>query len=870
MAVPLLRRLRSRLARFALTRRLRRTAGYLRVGGERLPAPASPTRLARLNNWVDDRLVMLAAGVPSRKVRTASTGNVGTPIYGGMIDWDHNDTLTMGAWRGDGMLIGEGRRMYLESADCFRIILEHAGPLLTAAWQVKPPKGYEDDPEALQIAGFIEDSLLGDGWYGRLFDAVLMARDGVRIAEFWHEWQPETIAYAFERPTDPDTGIESRKWRRTDTGRRGMYVPKMASRLPHTVAQWLQAEDGSLAGIVQDYPVGEGETRRGLRSTTILASDLVVWTFLQEGANFEGTSLLRPSWALQRQQRELLNLQAIGWRRWAIPTPVAKETIADVLTPQDWEDLRLSAEQWAVDANAFLTLIYGAGWDIIQGTIENAGAMDDALDRLSRTMHRAAGTEHVFSGEGYGARSLAETKLSHYLSNLELLSQAIADPLRSTMFRATLEANGWPVEKTPYLVCGSIVDEGMEAFGKGLAQLAAAGCYTPQLEDEEHVRERFGLPDLSQDTLAKLLAKNSEPDDEGEGEDEDEEADEPTEPPPIEGLATHPPGCGCGAHALAIRPEVPITHEQAMQHSAAFGALALAAQRHHQPYASRVNRRAEMESIAQGLDRLVRGVVEDFARRLEGKTVQEASKVAPTGKPALVAYLRRRYQDVLQAGRDEAAGEIRRQRADPEWPGVFAAAMEWAGVRSPQAFATVKDKAKDKRRRAENEYDRLDVDDYVAGAAATTADALLGEIDRRAQAAVQSSARSGGVTGQDLQDLLDEMIPLSKLEGLVQPDVLGVQATGRRIEQISEGVEWGWYTTTPELSSQVCEVCLDTEGRPDNGFEIGGPLEVTFPTPNPNCIGTVKGATGDRCWCQVIGLAEPPEGWTPALEGGEG
>jgi len=309
-----------------------------------------------------------------------------------------------------------------------------------------------------------------------------------------------------------------------------------------------------------------------------------------------------------------------------------------------------------------------------------------------------------------------------------------------------------------------------------------------------------------------------------------------------------------------VRQDRVVTHAEEMQHSAAFGPLAALAQKHHFAFASRINRKAQRDSIAAGLRRILLSIADDHAAKVAGKTTQEASKIPITGKARIVAYLRKQYGDVLTAGEDDAAAVIRRQKSDPDYPAEFGDAMAFLEDRDPVAFATVKDKAKGDPNRPTNDFDDLDVDAYIDGAARTTADGVLTDIDQRAMDAIQSAERIGGITETDLQGLMREMLTPRKVEADIQPDVLGVHSTGVRIKQVSEGVEWGWYTTTPELSSQVCEVCLDTEGRPDNGFKIGGPLESTFPTPNPECLGTTLGGTGDRCWCQVIGLSAPPPG----------
>jgi len=131
------RRIKSRLIKWALIRRGTRLSRLkaahdqieANAGRPRPVAPPPPRRWARLNNWLDDRAVALAVG-SKRSQRSSGEGHVGTQIQGGVIDWDHNASLSWGRWRGDAYEVGEGRRMYTESPEAYRIILEHAGPLL--------------------------------------------------------------------------------------------------------------------------------------------------------------------------------------------------------------------------------------------------------------------------------------------------------------------------------------------------------------------------------------------------------------------------------------------------------------------------------------------------------------------------------------------------------------------------------------------------------------------------------------------------------------------------------------------------------------------------------------------------------------------
>jgi len=887
------------------------------------------------------RLALAASGRSSN-----GKGWDGVPRSGGKLDWEHNPDLKDAAWTGDSQTVGVGLKMCREDPEAKRIVKEYVSPLLSAPWDMEPSD--PDDPIALKVAGYCEDVLLGPGWQDRLRDHILMIRDGFRLSEYWFEWRPDMVVREYEKPTDEETGIEARQWRRTITGTAGAFVPVIEPRLPNSVEEWIWDADGNLKEVLQTTV--DNDSGR-MNQPHIPVEDLLIFTNEREGGNVAGEALLRPCYGYYQLRRDLVIDFGIGSQRWGVGTPVVKETVPNTLTTADWNRLETVAREYGIDANQYLLSIYGSEFSILEAEMKTGDVLVKFFDLAGREMHRAAGTEHVYSGEGYGAKSHIETKTATFLQNAQHIGLQIAEVYTASLLPKLLTANGWDLKYLPRMVCGELSEPDAKATAEAYGIGVAGKLITPQLEDEERYRADHGWPALSPDALQKRLSSGAVV---GLGGDEPaqntalngaqvasakgivadvvagvlseemalamlmnffglsedvaqsmlagvdklkapktdtpppptDESDDDDDPPAPDGLSMHRTDCACGQHALA-RPFQAIPHEVAIQHAEALGPFAALAEKHFGADASRSARQDALGRTVRGVEGLIQDIATDYATALDGKTLREAATIKAPGRARLKAYLRRQLTGVDEMARSEVTNEAKRQKRDPEYAAEFVEAFAVMGQRGELvagdmgfdsmaeavaedpfgfarafgpgtsiALATIGQKAKGKKGRPTNRIDQLDFNDYLDGVAGTSAWDINNEIERLGHAAVQDG--KGAATAKDIKSSIAAGWPTSKVTAQVQPDVNGVYATGRALQQRVEGMEWGWYTTTPELSSQVCEVCEDTEARADNGFRIGGTLEDTFPVPNPGCLGNQGGS--NRCWCVILGMLAPPEG----------
>lgn len=299
--------------------------------------------------------------------------------------------------------------------------------------------------------------------------------------------------------------------------------------------------------------------------------------------------------------------------------------------------------------------------------------------------------------------------------------------------------------------------------------------------------------------------------------------------------------------------------EAALRHAAQFGPLHALAEGYFSANGNRVSREERIVATAEGLGPIVRRIAEGYAERVAGKTIGEAAKekVRPTDLVELRRFLGRQYRAELRGAREAVKGEVRAQKEDPDFVSKLADALEAVRAEGadPMAFATIGDKAGGG---TGAQWEQLDIEDYIAGQVKTTADALGQDVERIARNTVQSQAAQGGATAQQVITGVQQALPLSKIIARVQPDIQGAHSTGRRLQLAVSKVPWSVYTNTPELSSEVCEVCIDVAASPDNPYKTGSAVEANFPTPNPDCLGNLAG-DGNRCWCVTIGLMREPD-----------
>jgi len=818
-------------------------------------SPALPARRGlwtRARSAVTTALAETREELPARAPTGPEKGWSGVVIQDGQIDDEHNARLAHHAWRGDATTIGEGKRIYRESAAIRASVNSLINPLLVNGWRCEPAN--PDDPDCQAIAACATAMLPGSpSWPRTLRDALLMVRDGVRLQEQVVRFDATAEARAWEQ-----VGETAPRWVEADgVFRRGLFVFDLKPRLPHTVDEWLTDPRGNFAGVKQTDR-DDGTANRA--APVIPAARLLRFTYGEEGNNWNGEALIRPAWGLAALEKDILIRMGIALNRFAFGTPRAKQT-EPTLDNDAWTRALEVVRDWQHHQKGYLLQVKGIEFDILEAKLDSGKLWIQLLDWLHRSIHRLCGTMHNFTGEGAGARSLFDAQFSAFLLNLGHLERLVCEPYNDLLCNWT-RWNGWPESKAPRLVSDDLTARTPGEMAEAAKAGAEAGIFAGRPQDEQQFRVVAGWQPLSEE---EIEAEEEEPG--------QEPAPSPEDAPPSDSEPGSPlspgdgpgagalSGCDCGgAHALALPKPMgrPFPSKaECIRFAAQIGPFHALAESYFSAASSRIGRDDKLETAAEQVRRNVRRIGADLAERLAGLTVGEAAKVKLPAA-ALVGIrqtLKRQYRGLLKMAQEEVKREVKEQRQDPDFADKLTEARVEAGEDQAAAFATIAERA---GRAPRNEIEQLDIDDFIDGAVRTTSDNIGRKVAETAQATVQTRAIAGGASQTEIIDAINAVFTAKALASTIKPDMQGVYNTGRRVELAREDVPFGLYTVTPELSSQVCDVCLDTAGDPNNPFRIGGETEGDFAVPNPNCMGTLAGS-GNPCYCVIIGLTLPPD-----------
>ena len=457
-------------------------------------APSSPARrslFARiLGRGAPAEPVALAKGPTVKPPKhTRPIGHDGMQRSGGYFRDDaseHNADLDMGAWRGTASTVGAGRRIAKEDDDVRGIVYSYTHALMGTSWDVAPAG--ENSADAVMLARAFELLLMGRRkrlWGKRLLDAALCLRDGVRIQE-------RTVyrdnSLALPRYEQDDSG----EWVKGTGTRKGWYVFDLAPRLPHSIDKWVTQEDGSFGGVIQWWRQDDSGTFGN--EPTIPAENLLRWAYDEEGSNWEGDPLIRSCWSRAMTRKRIQLLAEIAFNRHAGGVPQVKETVPNVLDDQDWSDLRDIARDYAQHQNMFLESPYGAEFGILEARMEFAKAMAEWWRMLGKSMCRATGCMHLYTGESNGTQALFGGQRDLFLFNASHLADYVCAPYND-LAEEWVQWNGFDPDLAPSVTYGDLVQTDMGKIAGDWRAARDAGVWHPTIEDERWLRREGGYPD---------------------------------------------------------------------------------------------------------------------------------------------------------------------------------------------------------------------------------------------------------------------------------------------------------------------------------------------------------------------------------------
>lgn len=267
-------------------------------------------------------------------------------------------------------------------------------------------------------------------------------------------------------------------------------LAKLSPRMPRTIFQINVGQDGGLLSIEQFSPMDAVHSQ----NVTIPASRLVVYVNEMEGANWLGTSLLRPAYKHWLIKDRLLRVQAQAIDRNGMGIPVYTGT--DDKDGEDLADGLETATSIRSGDNSGTAIPHGSDLKLmgVEGTVPSAmepiNYHDQQIARAMLAHFLNLGTQ---TSSATGSYNLGSTFQDFFAMSLQTVADHICDVVTQNVIEDIVDLNWGPDEPAPRLVCEDIGAQ-HDATAQALLMLAQAGVLSPDFPLEQFVRLRYGLP----------------------------------------------------------------------------------------------------------------------------------------------------------------------------------------------------------------------------------------------------------------------------------------------------------------------------------------------------------------------------------------
>lgn len=257
-------------------------------------------------------------------------------------------------------------------------------------------------------------------------------------------------------------------------------LAELSERLPQTITDIVINDDGSLKGIKQ------------ASIKKLLPANALLWyAHNQEGAAWQGQSMLRSCYAPWLIKHELWRVLATSSRRFGMGVPTVKAPTGG--TPADIQVAADLAAAFRVGDQSGIGLPDGYTFDLtgLSGSVPDTLGFARYLDQQMATSVMAE-VMNLDSSQN-GSRALGDTMISL----LELSWQAVAEEISEPASELTVnmvDYNWGEDEPVPAIVCTDI--NRPEVTSEAIAALVTAGALSPEITMENDLRNRYRLPHI--------------------------------------------------------------------------------------------------------------------------------------------------------------------------------------------------------------------------------------------------------------------------------------------------------------------------------------------------------------------------------------
>ena len=259
------------------------------------------------------------------------------------------------------------------------------------------------------------------------------------------------------------------------------WLRKLGPRMPRTIQKIQVARDGGLEWIEQ-------AAERGKDPVRIPADRLVAYVLEKEGADWTGTSLLRPAYKnwLIKDRLLRIGVQTLERNGMGVPRYTASEKETDLSAGEKL------ATEWRSGESAGAAIPYGAQLDLVGVS----GDIPDGLPwirYMDEQIARAVLAHFLNLGTQTGSWALGSTFADFFTQSLQAVADEIADVATQHVVEDLVDINFGGNEPAPRLICDEIGSK-RELTAEAITILTNAGVIRTDRDLEEFVRDAYGLP----------------------------------------------------------------------------------------------------------------------------------------------------------------------------------------------------------------------------------------------------------------------------------------------------------------------------------------------------------------------------------------
>ena len=414
-----------------------------------------------------------------------TVGGMGTAILGGYVQSVETSSELAGRAKykvysemlANTSIVAAGVRFYLNL-------------LARAEWVMQPPKGMEEDEQAIELADTCLEILhdMETPWRRVVKRGGMYRLHGYAIQEITAKVRPDGVIGLKDIAPRPQITIE--RW---DVDREGRVIG-VIQRLPQTQEE-VYLPRGKILYVVDDT-LNDSPEGLGLYRSIVEASRRLTRYEQLEGYGFEGDLRGIPiGRAPYGILAEMVKNGDISQEQMdTILAPMEEFIESHVKNPQ--LGMILDSQPYASeDETGRPSNVPQWNLDLLKAGNTSLEPINTAISRLNREIARVLGVESLLLGEGSaGSFALSEDKTTNFGLIVEDSLQEIAWNVRSDVLRPLFELNGWPIEKLPRPQAGGIQQRDIAKVTGALKDLAAAGV---KMSGEDpavnQIRDRLGL-----------------------------------------------------------------------------------------------------------------------------------------------------------------------------------------------------------------------------------------------------------------------------------------------------------------------------------------------------------------------------------------